>query len=192
MERRQHCERTPHKVKFLSEADAEQGVRRHWRIAMRLQSSLTGKDRRSRPYECTYEDGCGYWHVTTSFPNQTDPTRRTPLRGVEFDPEPEPDAPDEPEEAAVSSIVANVVKETVDGDPVQIKVVRRFRVSNHLRQEPIGSATYTGHDGLGEHYAVFADGHQVGVIERQGERVTPFPDYEGTYEALFTALLRVL
>lgn len=189
MLRRPTCERTPEKVKYLDAEGARRAIVRHWQVALRRQGHLTEKDKRSRPYECGYADGCGYWHTTTAQYGH-DEDRHTPPEGVRFTPQDDRETPYE--EADVASIEAKITKEDADGSPLAAKVTRRVIHNSHVRHESVGYARYVGFDGLVEEYAVFAGSHQVGTIERRGVSVTPYPDLDDVYEALFTALVRVL
>lgn len=189
--RRPHCARTPDKIKFLTEDDAWRRIERSWRTARRLHGRLTEKDERSRPYLCDYEDGCGYVHITTTAYSVHEPARQSPFRGVTSTPEPDRPAASR-ERSEMPSVIAKITKETADGDPLEIRVHQRVTVGSRTRKVDLGVAHFIEHDGLAERYAVYADGHQVGDIEVTGRRVIAIPDYDGTYEALFSALTRVL
>lgn len=189
--RRPHCARTPDKIKFLTEDDAWRKIERSWRTARRLHGRLTEKDERSRPYLCDYEDGCGYIHITTTGYSEHAPARQSPFRGVTSS-----STPDQPAviigRSEMPSVIAKITKETADGDPLEIRVHQRVTIGSRTRRVDLGVARFIEHDGLSEVYAVYAGGTQVGDIEVTGRRVVPMPDYDGTYDALFSALVRVL
>ena len=87
-------------------------------------------------------------------------------------------------------LYAKVSKTDEDGLTVRADIMRRG--TRTWPDRKVGAVAYLGHDGLSEEYAVYFEGHQVGVIERTGLHVASCPDLDDVYDDVFRAAEKVV
>lgn len=90
----------------------------------------------------------------------------------------------------VGEIYPRVTKrDDMDGSVLRMDLLRHNGANSSWKDKVCGQAWVTHNDGLCDVYAVTLDGHQIGIIEDYGTRISLFPDLDDVpaYDAALRA-----